>query len=53
MQVMRDDREAIAVTTVVHIHNLLGRIYMAVITPMHRMIVPASLARLNEPCHHG
>jgi hypothetical protein len=52
-KVVREGREAVAVTTVVHIHNLLGRIYMAFIAPMHRIIVPASLARLNEPCRHG
>lgn len=37
---------AIAVSTVVHIHNLLGRVYMLFVTPMHKLIVPASLRRL-------
>jgi hypothetical protein len=44
-RVMCEAREAIAVTTVVHIHNLLGRIYMAFVAPMHRIIVPAVLKR--------
>jgi hypothetical protein len=48
-KVIRDGREAVAITTVVHIHNLLGRIYMAFVAPMHRIIVPASLARINAP----
>ncbi len=52
-KVARDDREAIAVTTVVRVHNLLGRIYMAFVAPMHRIIVPASLARAHEPRRHG
>ncbi len=36
---------SLQVTTVVHIHNLLGRTYMAVVVPAHRRIVPAILAR--------
>jgi hypothetical protein len=44
-KVMHEGREAVTMATVVHIHNLLGRIYMAVITPMHRIIAPAVMAR--------
>lgn len=33
----------ITLTTVVHIHNLLGRLYMLPVTPMHKMIVPSVL----------
>ncbi|MBV6324727.1 DUF2867 domain-containing protein [Duganella violaceipulchra] len=36
-------QDKVAVTTVVHIHNLLGRVYMLFVAPMHRLIVPASL----------
>ncbi len=36
-------QDKIAVSTVVHIHNLLGRVYMLFVAPMHRLIVPASL----------
>ena len=36
------ERELVVVT-VVHCHNWLGRTYLAVISPFHRMIVPASL----------
>lgn len=32
-----------AVSTVVHIHNTLGRVYMAVVGPAHRIIAPATL----------
>lgn len=31
----------VTVTTVVYVHNLLGKIYMLPVTPMHRMIAPA------------
>ncbi len=30
-------------TTVVHVHNLPGRLYMLVVAPMHRMIAPSVL----------
>ncbi len=52
-KVMRDNREAVAVTTVVHIHNLLGRIYMLFVAPMHRIIAPAVMARGASASRHG
>ena len=33
------------VTTVVHCHNLLGRTYLALITPFHKLVVRAGLRR--------
>ena len=36
---------SVAVTTVVHVHNLLGRIYMLPVTPLHKLIAPAMLSR--------
>ncbi|MEK8053056.1 DUF2867 domain-containing protein [Ideonella sp. DXS22W] len=39
----------IVLTTVVHLHNLLGRLYMLPVAPMHRLIAPAVLARVNAP----
>lgn len=39
----RDNGESLAISTVVHIHNLLGRVYMLFVTPIHRRIVPAVL----------
>ncbi|MES2318910.1 MAG: DUF2867 domain-containing protein [Pseudomonadota bacterium] len=35
----------LTVSTVVHCHNLLGRAYILVIAPFHRMVVKASLGR--------
>jgi hypothetical protein len=33
----------VAVSTVVHTHNALGRFYMLFVTPLHKRIVPASM----------
>lgn len=37
---------AVAMSTVVHVHNALGRIYMLGVAPAHKVIAPAALARL-------
>jgi hypothetical protein len=39
----------ITVTTVVHVHNLLGRLYMLPVTPLHRRISPAVLRAIGRP----
>lgn len=36
----------LVLTTVVHVHNLLGRLYMLPVAPMHKLIAPAVLARV-------
>lgn len=40
-----DGKSEIVVTTVVHCHNLLGRLYLALITPFHRIVVKSYLRR--------
>lgn len=35
----------VSVSTVVHIHNRLGRVYMSVVGPVHKLIVPRMLAQ--------
>lgn len=40
-------RVVVTVTTVVHIKNLLGRIYMLPVKPMHRLIAPAILRAIE------
>lgn len=40
------DRVA-TVTTIVRRHNLAGRLYLAVVLPFHRLIVPAFVARIG------
>jgi hypothetical protein len=38
----------LTVSTVVHCHNLLGRAYLLVIAPFHRLVVKASLRRAAQ-----
>ncbi|MFZ6658320.1 DUF2867 domain-containing protein [Undibacterium sp. TJN19] len=40
-----DGQQFIVVTTVVHIHNNLGRAYMFFVGPAHKLIAPAVLAK--------
>jgi hypothetical protein len=40
--------QSVSVTTVVHIHNLLGRIYMLPVMPLHRLIAPTILTRIID-----
>ncbi|GAA4123833.1 DUF2867 domain-containing protein [Aminobacter aganoensis] len=39
-------RQEVSATTLVRPHNRFGRIYLAVVMPFHRIIVPAMLARV-------
>ncbi|WP_028996304.1 DUF2867 domain-containing protein [Azohydromonas australica] len=39
----------LTVTTVVHVNNGLGRIYMLPVTPMHKLIAPATMRTLALP----
>ncbi len=43
----------VTLTTVVHVKNLLGRLYMLPVTPAHRIIAPAVLAGIAEPSPAG
>ncbi len=36
----------VSLSTVVHIHNRLGRFYMAIVGPVHSVIVPRMLAQM-------
>jgi hypothetical protein len=38
----------VTVTTVVHVHNLLGRLYMLPVRPMHRIIAPSVLGAISR-----
>jgi Protein of unknown function (DUF2867) len=44
-QHLGDDATFVVVSTVVHCHNRLGRLYIFVIAPFHRLIVKAVLRR--------
>ncbi|QZA79733.1 DUF2867 domain-containing protein [Deefgea piscis] len=41
-------QQGVSVTTVVHNHNLLGKVYMFFVAPVHKLIVPATLAKLGK-----
>jgi hypothetical protein len=40
------DGQQVTATTLVRTHNLFGRIYLAIILPFHRLIVPAMLRKV-------
>ncbi|RQO55380.1 DUF2867 domain-containing protein [Paucibacter sp. KBW04] len=42
------DQAVLRLATVVHIHNRLGRIYMAVVGPAHSCIVPLMLKQITR-----
>lgn len=42
---------AITITTVVHVKNRLGSLYMLPVKPMHRLIAPAVLASIGRSTH--
>jgi hypothetical protein len=50
-KITQGERHSVAVSTVVHVHNTLGRVYLFFVVPVHRIIVPAMLKRLasNAP----
>ena len=48
-----DGAQSVSVTTVVHIKNLLGRIYMIPVAPLHRLIAPAVLAQIEGAKSNG
>jgi len=39
------DSDYVTISTVVWVHNLLGRAYMLFVTPMHKLIVPSTIVR--------
>jgi hypothetical protein len=41
-----DSAQQVTATTLVRTHNAFGRIYLAVIMPFHRLIVPAMLRKI-------
>jgi hypothetical protein len=41
-----DGKPKVSLSTVVHIHNRLGRLYMSIVGPVHSFIVPRMLAQV-------
>jgi Protein of unknown function (DUF2867) len=44
-----NEAATITVTTVVHIHNWLGRLYMIPVTPAHRIIARSMVSSIGKP----
>ena len=44
----RQGQAMVSVSTVVHNHNRLGRLYMAVVGPAHQMLVPLMLKQVSH-----
>lgn len=42
------DKALAHASTVVHVHNCLGKLYMFFVTPMHKIIVPSSLKKFAK-----
>ncbi|WP_116899498.1 DUF2867 domain-containing protein, partial [Vibrio parahaemolyticus] len=42
------DKITVHVTTVVHVHNMFGKVYMFFVAPVHKLIVPSSLKTLAQ-----
>ncbi|MGF1695427.1 DUF2867 domain-containing protein [Vibrio lamellibrachiae] len=42
----KGEQAIIHATTVVHVHNIWGKIYMFFVAPVHKVIVPSSLKQL-------
>ncbi len=57
MKETQEFQDVTTVTTVVHVNNTLGRIYMLLVVPVHRIIVPTLLKRgvenANNPSHEA
>ncbi|WP_342359703.1 DUF2867 domain-containing protein [Terrarubrum flagellatum] len=45
----RDGRQTVTASSIVRAHNALGRVYLALVTPFHRIVVPAMLAQAATP----
>ncbi|MDC8770173.1 DUF2867 domain-containing protein [Roseateles albus] len=48
VSLFRLGQDELQISTVVHIHNRLGRVYMSVVGPVHGLIVPMMLRRLGH-----
>ncbi|MGY8872451.1 MAG: DUF2867 domain-containing protein [Pseudomonadales bacterium] len=42
------ESRVISISTVVHVHNSLGKLYMVFVKPMHKLIVPSSIIRAES-----
>ncbi len=49
VSVCKDAQGSVSVTTIVHVHNWLGRLYMLPVVPLHKIIVKTMLKRTASP----
>jgi len=49
LPVTAEGTRPLVLSTVVHTHNRLGRLYMLPVAPFHRIIAPLTLANINRP----
>jgi hypothetical protein len=47
-QPIADGGQSVSATTYVKTHNTLGRFYLTVVKPFHRIIVPVMLAQVGK-----
>jgi hypothetical protein len=38
----------ISISTVVHVHNLMGKVYMLIVKPLHKLIAPSTIIRAES-----
>jgi hypothetical protein len=50
---LNETTRRVTATTLVHRNNIFGRVYLAVVMPFHKLIVPAMLARLGDAAGQG
>jgi hypothetical protein len=48
VSLLKTNDHKVVVSTVVHVHNTLGRIYMFFVRPAHRIIAPSMLSRIQS-----
>ncbi len=50
VSVYKESKEGrlISISTVVHVHNLMGKVYMLVVKPLHKLIVPSTIIRAES-----
>lgn len=45
---MVDKPSFVSISTVVHVHNFFGKLYMFFVAPLHKVIVPSSIKRAEK-----
>ncbi|NRB40331.1 MAG: DUF2867 domain-containing protein [Pseudomonadales bacterium] len=50
VSVYKESKEGnlISISTVVHVHNLMGKVYMLIVTPLHKLIVQSTIIRAES-----